>query len=70
VALLPMQGCQIFLGTTYQNWKNVPNDLKLYQTALNYTTLPYKNLKQFEKYTKKLNDKALKNVPKLEFLVC
>jgi DNA-binding XRE family transcriptional regulator len=19
------QGCQIFLGTTYQNWKNVPN---------------------------------------------
>jgi hypothetical protein len=27
-------------------------------------------LKQFEKYTKKLNDKALKNVPKLEFLVC
>jgi hypothetical protein len=30
----PGQGCQIFLG---QNWKNVPNDHKLYQKAINYT---------------------------------
>jgi hypothetical protein len=25
------QGCQIFLGTTYQNGKNIPNDHKMYQ---------------------------------------
>jgi hypothetical protein len=24
------QGCQIVLGTTYQNGKNVPNDHKIY----------------------------------------
>jgi hypothetical protein len=30
------QGCQIFLGTTYQNGKNIPNDHKIYQMAINY----------------------------------
>jgi hypothetical protein len=24
------QGCQIFLGTAYQEWKNAPNDHKIY----------------------------------------
>jgi hypothetical protein len=28
---LSVQGCQIFLGTTYQNGKNVPNNHKIDQ---------------------------------------
>jgi hypothetical protein len=38
--LFGMQGCQIFLGTTYQNEKNIPNNrkiskcLKIYQVAV------------------------------------
>jgi hypothetical protein len=28
-----VQGCQIFLGTTYQNRENLPNDHKMYQTG-------------------------------------
>jgi hypothetical protein len=28
------QGCQIFLGTTYQNGKNTPNSLKIGQMAI------------------------------------
>jgi hypothetical protein len=27
------QGCQIFLGTTYQNGKNIPNNNKTYQMS-------------------------------------
>jgi hypothetical protein len=34
------QGCQIFLGATYQNAKNIPYDLKIYQTGIKYTNLP------------------------------
>jgi hypothetical protein len=29
------QGCQIFLGTTYQNGGNIPNYYKIYQIAIN-----------------------------------
>jgi hypothetical protein len=32
-----VQGCQIYLGTTYQNGKNIPNDHKMYQMAVKYT---------------------------------
>jgi hypothetical protein len=35
-----MQGCQIFIGTTYQNRKNIPNDQKLYEIATKYTKWP------------------------------
>jgi hypothetical protein len=31
-----VQGCQIFHDTTYQNEKNIPNDHRLYHTAINY----------------------------------
>jgi hypothetical protein len=31
------QGCQIFLGTTFQNWKNIPNDHKM---VIKYTIWP------------------------------
>jgi hypothetical protein len=30
------QGCQIFLGSTNQNWENIPNDLKMDQMAVKY----------------------------------
>jgi hypothetical protein len=30
------QGCQIFLGTTYQNGENIQNDYKIYQMAIKY----------------------------------
>jgi hypothetical protein len=43
----PDQGCQIFLGTRYQNgekytkWpQNIPNDLKIYQMTTKYTKWP------------------------------
>jgi hypothetical protein len=42
---LSVQGCQIFLGKTYQNGKNVPNAHNIYQLALLYTKLPL-NTKQ------------------------
>jgi TPR repeat protein len=31
---------RFFLAQTYQNGKNIPNDCKLYQSAINYTKLP------------------------------
>jgi hypothetical protein len=31
------QGCQIFLGTAYPNGKNIPNDHKIYQTAIQFS---------------------------------
>jgi hypothetical protein len=34
------QGCQIFLATTYQNGKNVPNNQKMYQITRKCTKWP------------------------------
>jgi hypothetical protein len=31
-----VQGCQIFLDTTYQSGKNIPNGHKVYQMAMKY----------------------------------
>jgi hypothetical protein len=31
------QGCQIFLGATYQNGKNIPNNHKIYHITIKYT---------------------------------
>jgi hypothetical protein len=31
------QGCQIFLGTAYQNGKNIPKGPNIYQMAIEYT---------------------------------
>jgi hypothetical protein len=36
------QGCQIFLGTTYQNCQNIPNYLKRYQNCKKYSKLSQK----------------------------
>jgi hypothetical protein len=56
------QGCQIFLGTTYQNEKkytkwplNMTNGHKIYQLASKYTNI--------------LRNMILENLPKLGFLV-
>jgi hypothetical protein len=35
------QGCQIFLGTLYQNRKNVPNEYNMYQMAIKYPKCLY-----------------------------
>jgi hypothetical protein len=37
---LPDQGCQIFLGTTNQNGKYIPNDQQIYQKATKYPEWP------------------------------
>jgi hypothetical protein len=38
MACLPAnQGCQIFLGTMYQNGKNIPDNPEIYQMATKYT---------------------------------
>jgi hypothetical protein len=64
-----MQGCQIFLGTTYQNGKkytkmttkytkwqeNIPNASKMDHMALKFTNIFRRN--------------TLQNLPKFEFLV-
>jgi hypothetical protein len=34
------QGCQIFLGTKYQNGKNIPSYHKLYQMSIKYNKTP------------------------------
>jgi hypothetical protein len=34
------QGCQIFLGATYQNMKNVPDKHKLHRITITYTKWP------------------------------
>jgi hypothetical protein len=49
------QDCQIFIGTTYQNWQkytkfpqNIPNSLKIGQMALQFTNIVYcKTLQDF-----------------------
>jgi hypothetical protein len=66
--LCQVQGCQIFLDTMYQNVikdtklpqhyqmaLNIPNDRKLFQMTIKYTSI--------------FQSKALQNLPKLGFLV-
>jgi hypothetical protein len=42
--LVSKQGCQIFLGKTYQNGikrpQNIPNGRKIYQMIIKYTKRP------------------------------
>jgi hypothetical protein len=35
-----LQGCQIYLGPNIPKWEKLPNDHKLYQTAINCTKWP------------------------------
>jgi hypothetical protein len=62
------QGCQIFLGTWYQNRKNVPNKHRMYQMVKNIPNV----CKIFQiaiKYINIFQSRALQNWPKLGFLV-
>jgi hypothetical protein len=34
------QGCQILLGVGYQDWKNVPNEHKMYQMVMKFPKWP------------------------------
>jgi hypothetical protein len=61
------QGCQIFLGALNLNWKIYQTDHKIYQKAVNYTQCLKNQI--VIKFTKILNSKAFKSIPKLEFLV-
>jgi hypothetical protein len=67
------QGCQIFIGATYQNGKNIPNDHKIYQMAIQFNKWPLKYGRKLSqmvlKYTSISHSKALQNIPKLGFLV-
>jgi hypothetical protein len=47
------QGCQMFLATTYQNGKNIPNDQKMNQMAIKYTKWP-KNIPNGHKIYQRL----------------
>jgi hypothetical protein len=63
--ILSCQGCQIFLATTYQNGKNIPNDHKMYPTP----TFGSKIDKMAIKNTNIFYYKTFQNLPKLWFLV-
>jgi hypothetical protein len=63
-----VQGCQIFIGTTYQNGKNILNDHKMYQLAKQYTIWPI-NRQICHKNTNIFYCKTFQNLPKLGFLV-
>jgi hypothetical protein len=60
-----IQGCQIFLGTKYQNGKNIPNYHKLYQMSMKYNKCRTVSMK----YTNIYHCKTLLNFPKFGFLV-
>jgi hypothetical protein len=65
------QGCQIFLGTTYQNRKSIPNHYKINQMSIKYIGIP--NGCQIEqmsiKYIEIFRSKTLQKLPKFVFLV-
>jgi hypothetical protein len=56
-----LQGCQIFLGTTYRNGKIIPNDHIIHQITVKYT--------KWHMYTHIFHCKTLQNLPKLGFWV-
>jgi hypothetical protein len=58
------QGCQIFLGPTYQNWKNIPNNPNICQMATKYTN-GHRMDQMAIKYTKICHCKSLRNLPKI-----
>jgi hypothetical protein len=69
MAVLVVVGCgQIFLGKAYQNGGKIPNDHKMYQMAITFTTWP-KIYQMAIKYTNIFHYKTLQNVPKMGFFV-
>jgi hypothetical protein len=67
-AILASRVARFFSVQTYQSWKNIPNDHKLYQTAINYTKWP-KIFQRVIKFKNIFHSKALQILPKLGFLV-
>jgi hypothetical protein len=59
-----VQGCHFFLGTAYQNGKNIPNINKIYQMAPKYGRTAIKNIPTYI-----FQSKTLQNLPKWGFLV-
>jgi hypothetical protein len=59
------EGCQIYLGTIYQNGENIPNGHKIYQSAIRPENGP--NGHKIYQYLP--SQKTLQNLPKLGFLV-
>jgi hypothetical protein len=53
----------MFLGPNIPKWKNIPNDYKPYQIAINGRKI------LVIKYTNIFHSKALQNIPKLGYLV-
>jgi hypothetical protein len=60
------QGCQICIGKTYQNRKNIPNDYKMYLMA-KYIPNGCQICQLQIKYTNIFHSKVLQNVPKQGF---
>jgi hypothetical protein len=60
------QGCQIYIGTAYQNRKSVPNHHKIYQMAV---IIPndHNIFQTTSECTYIFHSKSLQNVPKLVF---
>jgi hypothetical protein len=63
-----LQGCQILRGTMYQNYDNIPHDHKIYQHVIKYTKW-LENGPNGHPYNSIFHCKALRNLPKLGFLV-
>jgi hypothetical protein len=63
-----IKGCQIFLGTTYQNMKNLPNDQQVYQMAINIPN-GHKMCQMAIKYANIFHSKTLQNLLKMGLLV-
>jgi hypothetical protein len=62
------QGCQIFLGTEYQNGEKIQNYHDLYQMSIKYNKRP-QNGPRVHKCTNIFYCKTLQNLPKFVFLV-
>jgi hypothetical protein len=58
-----VQGCQIFLGTTYQKGENVPNYHKIIQNGPE----PYQNVVKYSKYIKQYIPRSSKIYPNRDF---
>jgi hypothetical protein len=56
------QGCQIFLGTTYQNGKNIPNYHNIYQMAVKCKNIPTSSIARPSKIYPNL-DFWFENIP-------
>jgi hypothetical protein len=61
------QGCQICLGATYENGKNISIELKIYQLAMKYIPNDLKTYQMAVKYTNSFHSKAFRRYPNWDF---